>query len=625
MPANLLYRLATSNDSEIERILDRVVLIVVPSLNPDGTQLVSNWYRRFVGTEYEGIPLVELYHRYVGHDNNRDWYALTQKETQLVVEGVHNVWHPMIVLDVHQMRSDGARMFVPPYVEPYDPNIDPLLISAINQAGAFIAADLLAEGKTGIVSESQYDLFSPARAFSHYHAGVRILSETASADFASPIYLRERDLIGNATFNPRRASENFPEPWRGGIWDLPQIVSYQESAALALLRHAAANRGFWVDTFFEVNRRAVEKWPSWPDYWVLPAGQENEDGVASVLRILTLGGVEVHRSDQDVTIGSQAVAAGSFVIPMRQPYASWAQTLLEVQDYPFSPDGDNAAPYDVTAHTLPLLMNVQALQVRGTFASSLSPAIPPVEVNLRTSEALSGPEAPRIGIYQGWRESIAAGWTRWLLDVHGIEYTTLNDEDMRRGQLGERFDVIIFQNQSLGEIIAGWSPQVMPAEYAGGIRGEGLLAVWRFVEQGGRLVAVEAATELAIDLFNLGIEELPRPGSLEFYIPGSIVSLDVDARRRDVWGDGGGIAWFSRQSRAFALADNRAEVLASYGTGNPRLSGLVIGGEQIAGEAALVRARVGQGEVVLFGFQPNYRGQSLASWPLLFRAIAGEP
>src|SRR5690606_10120874 len=142
MPANLVHRLATSEDPEIAEVLDRVVLLLIPSLSPDGTQLVSEWYRRWVGTPFEGSEPVELYHPYVGHDDNRDWYAFTQVETQLVVEKAHNAWRPMIVHDVHQMGQTGARLFVPPYVDPFEPNVDPLLVAAINRMGSSIAADL---------------------------------------------------------------------------------------------------------------------------------------------------------------------------------------------------------------------------------------------------------------------------------------------------------------------------------------------------------------------------------------------------------------------------------------------------------------------------------------------------
>src|SRR5690606_18358537 len=157
MPANLVYRLATSEDPEVLQILDRVILLVIPSLNPDGTELLSNWYRQYLGTDFEGTNPPELYHPYIGHDNNRDWYAFTQVETQLTVERAHNVWRPMIVHDVHQMGATGARMFVPPYVEPFEPNVDPLIIAGINQLGSYMAAELITERKAGVVTNAQSD------------------------------------------------------------------------------------------------------------------------------------------------------------------------------------------------------------------------------------------------------------------------------------------------------------------------------------------------------------------------------------------------------------------------------------------------------------------------------------
>ncbi len=181
MPANLLYRLATSDEPRIQAILEQTVVLLVPSLNPDGTQMIAEWYDEYMGTRFEGMQPVELYHEYVGHDNNRDWYALTQVETELVVEKAHNRWRPIIVHDVHQMGPDGPRMFVPPYLDPFERNVDPLLIAAINQAGSYMSARLALEGFAGVTSSIAFDLFTPSRAYSHYHGGVRILSETAPA------------------------------------------------------------------------------------------------------------------------------------------------------------------------------------------------------------------------------------------------------------------------------------------------------------------------------------------------------------------------------------------------------------------------------------------------------------
>jgi hypothetical protein len=633
MPANLVYRLATADDPDIVDILDRVVLLLIPSLNPDGTERVSNWYRRYRGTPFEGVWPVELYHEYVGHDTNRDWYAFTQVETQLTVEGAHNRWRPMIVHDIHQMGALGARMFVPPYLDPFEPNIDPLLVAAVNQLGSYMAAELTTQGKTGVVTSAQFDMYSPSRAYSHYHGGVRILSETASALLATRIQLRQEDLSGERGFRADQPSVNHPAPWRGGEWGLPEIVEYQESGVLALLRNAARNRRFWVDNFYEVQRRAVAGWESRPDYWVIPAGQANEQGLAALLRILTLGMVEVHQATDGFAVDGHAFPPGSYVIPTRQPYASFAQALLEIQEYPdprATPRGGPARPYDVTAHTLPLLMGVEAVPIRvaedaGPPATELTGPIEQPEVRYATPPALTGRAAPRIGLYRGWRETMPAGWTRWLLDQHQVAFASVSDSDLRAGRLNPRFDVIVFQDQAASQISEGWRPGQVPPEFTGGVGREGVAAIREFVRNGGRVVAIEAATDFAIDTFGLPV----RNGTLRFssdslYIPGAILRLEVDPRHAmGARSPRPEIAWYGSSSRAFDVLDRRVRVIARYGREQPRLSGWALGAERIAGQPAIVEATYGRGSVLLFGFQPNYRGQSIATWPLLFDAIAG--
>src|SRR6266567_6633432 len=138
-PAVLAYRLASDTSLATRAILDNVILWLVPSLNPDGVSIVTRWYNRTLGTTAEGTDPPELYHHYIGHDNNRDWYAFTQVETQLVVDSIHNVWHPQIVHDIHQQDTDGSRLFLPPYLDPIEPNVDPLLVDGVNALGTAMA------------------------------------------------------------------------------------------------------------------------------------------------------------------------------------------------------------------------------------------------------------------------------------------------------------------------------------------------------------------------------------------------------------------------------------------------------------------------------------------------------
>ena len=626
--ANLAYRLAASNDPTVREILDNVILLQVPSLNPDGMEWIVDWYRRWVGSEYEAAPLPWLYHRYVGHDNNRDWYAFTQKETQLTIEKAHNAWHPQIVHDIHQMGGSGARIFFPPYIEPWDPNIDPGLTTAVNQLGSYMAAEVTAAGKSGVVVQAIYDAYTPARAYQHYHAGARILSETASAALATPVEVDPDDLGGGRGYDASVRSWNYPWPWEGGRWGLPEIVDYMESGAMALLTHAARNREFWLENYYEIGSRGIQVAEGTPEAWLIPDDASARPAIDYALRILAMGDVEVHRAEAPFTVDGERFAAGTWVVPMRQPYSSFAQTLLEKQVYPDLreyPGGPPRRPYDVTAHTLPLLFGFEALSVYSPLGVSLSEPIDPPEFDFRLPSELTGEDAPRVGIYKGWQEPMEAGWTRWVFDQHGLAYDTLHDATVRAGDLNESFDVILIQDQSVASISRGFSEGTLPDQYVGGLGEAGLRALRDFVRNGGRLVAIEEATELAIDLFDLevsnAVERLP---TTDFYIPGSLLGVELEdgvfSRGLELEAAG----WFWRSSRAFDVSDPTARVLARYQS-QPLLSGWALGTERVAGRPALIEVPVGRGSVTLFGFQPNYRGQSMATWPLLFRALAGPP
>ena len=625
MSASLAYELATSNEERILEILDNVVILQIPSLNPDGLQWVADWYNEHVGTEFEASPLPWLYHFYTGHDNNRDWYAFTQAETVLTVQGAHNAWHPQIVHDVHQMGTTEARIFFPPYLEPWEPNVDPALTAAVNQLGTYMAAELTAQGKKGVVINGVYDAYSPSRAYMHYHGGARILSETASADLATPVNIQARRLGPGLNYDAGKRSWNFPAPWEGGAWGLPDIVAYQQAGALALLTNAAKNRRYWLENFYAVNRRAVEKWDAWPDAWIIPADEGSEAGVRYALRTLVMAEVEVHRAEAAFTADGLDFPAGSYVIPMNQPYASFANTMLEVQHYPDLreyPGGPPLRPYDVTAHTLGYLLDFEAIAVDGPVDARLSPPISVPDFDFQLPPHLSGLEAPRVALYKSWQEPMPAGWQRWVFDQHAMPYDTLHDADIRAGALAN-YDVLIFQSQEPGSILDGFAADEVPAAYVGGLAGQGSDEVRAFVRNGGRVVAVEGATEYIAELFALDVRDATaRLPDTDFYVPGALLRLELEAGSELAEGMRSEVAaWFWEGSRAFEVLDPRVRVAARYGSGDPLLSGWAIGGQHLEGEPAILEADLGPGSVVLFGFQPNYRGQSMATWPLLFNAI----
>jgi len=629
-PVVLAYRLATDTSATTRAILDNVILWLVPSLNPDGVTIVAKWYNRTLGTSAEGTSPPELYHHYAGHDNNRDWYAFTQVETQLTVDSLYNVWHPQIVHDIHQMDANGARLFLPPYLDPVEPNVDPLLIDGVNALGSAMAWELAGQGKTGISINSTYDAWTPARAYQHYHGGVRILSETASADLATPVDIPfDRLQARERGYNPRERSWNFTNPWRGGRWSLRDIVSYQSEGAYALLTHAARNRERWLTNFFTVETRAVRGWREWPYAYVIPARQDSV-ALSALLGILHRGDVEIRTATQSFSVGGQRHAAGTYVVVLRQPYAAFAKTLLEPQHYPDRrqyPGGPPERPYDVTAHTLPMLMGVTATPVNDSIRVPLSsPIVPRVVSPVPPLGEGDLQPAVRIGLYKSYDATIDEGWTRWVLDNWKVPYVSLVDSVVRAGKLHDRFDVIILPDQRPSEILDGLPPRY-PAPYAGGIGADGSEALRQFVTDGGTLIALNEASRFAIQALLLPVRNVLEAVSDEdFYAPGSIFRLSLDTTTAVAHGmPRETIGWF-QGGPAFEVLDSTVTRVIGRWPEDPDrllLSGWVLHPDRIAGKAAILEVQQGSGRVILFGIRPQYRGQSIASYPLLFNSLRG--
>ena len=365
MSVELAHLLASSQHPRVLDILDNVILLLAPSMNPDGLIRVKDWYDASLGTHFEGSMPPYLYHKYTGHDNNRDWFMFTQQETRLIVEHVHNAWRPHITLDIHQTRSDGMRMILPPLVDPIGPNVDPVLQSGLSVLGTYMAAQLTAEGKAGVAVNVVYDSYSPNRSYPHYHGGVRVLSEAASVKIATPVDVPKTKLRDDRGELPRVRSWNHPMPWEGGRWTLRDIVEYDLSLSMACLEHTARNREWWIRNSHDVLRRATSSSESSRAY-VIPTEQHDLSAADELMGLLDFADVEIHEAAQSTDSGDVHVRQGDAVVLTNQPFGSFAQTMLERRHYPDMrqyPGGPPKHPYDSTAHCLPLNMGVTCHEV----------------------------------------------------------------------------------------------------------------------------------------------------------------------------------------------------------------------------------------------------------------------
>jgi hypothetical protein len=365
----IAHRLATDDSAATREMLDNAVVLLVPSQNPDGQVLVIDHWYKTKGTPFARV-YPDLYHKYVGHDNNRDWFMFTQVETRLNIEKIQNAYKPQITHDMHQQGPAGSRIFVPPFQDPYDPNVHPILAAGQAQVGLAMAGALVAEGKEGVGFNQQYDLWTPARQYMVYHGQPRILTEIASVNLADPYVNpagRDRPL------GPQQALMNFPKPYTKSDWRLGQIVDYGVTVALAGIAHVAKYRTTWMENFYKVHRDWVN-WTGSPHAFVIPPDQRDPFETYEMLDILKFGAVEIHRATAPFSAGGKSYPAGSHVVKLAQPYGAFAKTMLEKQVYPdlrLFPGGPPKPPYDVTAHTLWMLMGVTVDRIEQPFEASL--------------------------------------------------------------------------------------------------------------------------------------------------------------------------------------------------------------------------------------------------------------
>lgn len=366
----MAHRMATGDDHEVSRILDNVVLIHVPVHNPDGQERVYEWLDKWRGTEHENSRPPFLYQKYVGHDNNRDWYMFTQVETQLSIE-IQNKFHPQFTLDQHQMGSRGARIFVPPFEDPWEPGIDPALIASNNMIGTYMGQYLTSRGLKGVEWKNRYDAWTPARAYYHYHGGVRILTEVAGANFADELDI-PFDSLGS---DYQRLRWNFPMPWEGGTWTFKEIVNYHYTSSMAALLAGADLREQLLAGMAASQKRSVEPGEDSPFAFIVPYNQTDPPTATKLLQVLEMADVEIEKAQTSFSVAGNKYGEGSHVIRFAQPAGRFAKTVLERQDYPkifMYEGGPLDPPYDVTAHTLPLLMNVDVDFVYEPFSANLT-------------------------------------------------------------------------------------------------------------------------------------------------------------------------------------------------------------------------------------------------------------
>jgi hypothetical protein len=376
----LAYDLLTRTDAAAREILDNDVLMLWPSINPDGQNIVVNWYREVVGTPYETAPLHELYQKYIGHDNNRDAYMLNVPESR-VVGRVWREWEPQIIYVQHQTAPFPTRIWLPPFAEPIAPRVAPLMSREVNTIGMTIAQQLETNGQPGATHMGTgFDAWYPG--YIDYlpmlQNIVSFWTETALYQYATPRLYTLNDFP--ASMRDLRPGALYASPWAGGWWRLRDAVEYMETASLATLDYAAKYREQLLWNRYQAGRNAIAKYAANPPYaYVIPGATQRDPGAAAeLLKRMAYLGVRVSELSRPASFDGTSYPAGTWVIPMDQEYAELVRQLFEPQKYPDlreSPDGPPEQPYDASGWTLPYQMDVKVYEVRSPMSADAKGAL----------------------------------------------------------------------------------------------------------------------------------------------------------------------------------------------------------------------------------------------------------
>jgi len=728
----IAYTYANTTDPEMLKCLDNVVFMVVPNHNPDGMQMVVDNYRKYKGTPYEGATLPGVYHKYIGHDNNRDFVTLTQKDTRVISAIYSKDWFPQVMIEKHQMGSTSVRYFVPPMSDPIATNIDEGIWNWSWVFGSAMAKDMASAGCAGVAQHYLYDDYWPgSTATAEWKNMIGMLTEAASVRGATPLYIEKNELKFNGKgLSENKKSINMPLPWEGGWWRLSDIVRYEMQSTWSLLRTASVNKEQILKFRNYMCRNEVQKGKTQaPSYFVVPLLQHDQGELVALANLLHEHGVSVSRLKADMVWNDKMMHTGDIVIPLAQPFRAFIKEVMEAQTFPlrhYMPGGEAIEPYDITSWSLPLNKGLQSYeipQVIDELESKLEAVPVPFTLTNKSSEHENGywvfsatnnesykaafkslgnglplsrtkativykgetipagsfilagsngkkvsvlldsltispewfPEnpdttatpvkMPRIALVESWFQDNDAGWTRYLFDQYNIPFTVIRPADLAKKTFELNFDVVIFPDEDKNVLMEGKTKSGenyylanLPPEYAKGMGKDGFQKVLKFINTGGTILSWGGSTALFDGLMSIKIsetenddfrfpftnvaEKLQKAG---LNCPASLLKVKLLPDHPLTCGMQSEAGILTSADQVFQTNlpafDMDRRIIASYPEDHILLSGYCKKQELLGNYAAMVWLRKGKGNLVVYGFSPQFRASTPGVYKLLFNGL----
>ena len=747
-----VYQMVSRTDPETLRFLNDTILLCVLA-NPDGQELVANWYMREkdpLKRSTENLPL--LFQHYIGHDNNRDFYMSNMPETTNMNRQMFIEWFPQIVYNHHQTGPTGTVIFMPPFRDPFNYNFDPLIPLDVEAVGTAMHQRLVEEGKGGSVQRSGSDYSTwwngGLRTIAYFHNMIGLLTE----------------IIGNPTpvqiklvADKQLPTGDWPLPIAPQTWHYRQSIEYEITNNRAVTDYASRNRETLLYNAYVMGRRSIENgsqdhWTITPDRidelkaaqsnsakkdlyqsilhdprnrdargYILPSDQADFPTATNFVNALLKNGITVLQATAPFSAGTEKFPAGSYVIKTAQAFRPHILDMFEPQHHPNDfkyPGGPPIPPYDSAGWTLALQMGVQFSRIvddfNGPFAKIDGLLKPPpaamagpdkpagylvshrinnsfILVNrllkancevywLKKAQLIAGrdfgagaiwvpatdtsvrllqdaaknlgvdslalPSTPagdslkllpaRVGLYDQYGGLMTSGWDRWLFEQYELPFQLVFPKTLDAGDLKKQFDVIVLTDGSFGKRrepdderpehapTLEETPEQYRATLGRIAEAKTIPALRSFIEAGGTVVAIGSATRMAKQL-GAPIESYVTEPRDKYYIPGSLLKMDVDISNPLAYGMPDQVDVFFDNSPVFKLlpeaADKRATPVGWFSSGKPLVSGWAWGQQYLDGGTAVAEANIGEGKLLLFGPEITFRAQPHATFKLLFNAI----
>lgn len=731
----IAYDLITSAETPKVNWLNDVVYMMVPCHNPDGMDMIVDHYNKYKGTKYETSSMPGIYHKYVGHDNNRDFVTLSQEDTRAISRIFSQDWFPQVLVEKHQMGSRGPRYFVPPMHDPIAENVDASIWNWTWIFGSNMVKDMTEQGLAGVSQHYLFDDYWPGSTETCIWKNViGMLTEGASLNYATPVYIEPNELVtigkGLAEY---KKSINMSMPWPGGWWTLSELIKYEMSSTMSILKTASLQHDEILRCRIEVCQREVQRGQTEPPfYFILPLEQHDQSELVLLVNLLKEHGVEVYSLNKSMLLDGRCLTQGDLVVPLAQPFRAFIKEVLERQRFPerhYTPKGEMIKPYDITSWSLPLHMGVQSWEI-STSSQELENALQKIEgrfklprnqaepfwalafpsnnnesyqmvfqilrmnhqlervvldhsvedhwlpagsfilsasatKNKQVQALLDGLEInplvlkeaqqlkteklqlPRVGLVETYFHDMDAGWTRYVFDTYHVPFEIIRPADFENYELANKFDVIIFPDVNKSLLMEGkyqgddkddYYVTSYPPEFAKGIGKKGMEKLMTFLDKGGRIVSWGQSVDLFIGQLeiNRGKEQkeefrLPVNNIAEqikqagFEAPGSLFKIVLKEGNPLTYGMQKEAGVFFRGQPVFATTvpnfDMDRRIIATFPETDILLSGFAEQEEALANKTAMVWLKKGNGQLVLMGFNPQFRASTHVTFKLLFNSI----